>query len=260
MPYAGKLPPMDQMRLFNKAGSQCQWLGDYETAVAYHQRALTLARQTGDQTFLAHTLHFLGNAAGRQGDYETARTTLEESLVYHRTLPDIAPAQLMTLLNNLGIVYRRLGNYERATELLQETLIMREATGDDIGKASVLSNLGNLAILQGDLVRARVLFGQSLRLRQEVHDRLGLATVLSHMADLALQEKQWLRSVRLYAASQRQFAQLQVPMTADALADYERNREQLRAALDEFAFAQAEAAGAAMSLDEAVAYTLTDSP
>ncbi len=260
MTFADQLSPAEQIRLFNKAGSVCQWLGDYETAVTHHQRALTLARQTNDQTSLAHTLHFLGNSAGRQGDYETARTRLEESLVYHRTLPDIIPAQIMILLNNLAIVYRRLGDYDRAAALLQETLAMREQVGDTIGQSSVLANLGGLAVLQGDLVRAQTLFRQSLQIRLEINDRLGLINSLHQMAELAQAQKLFVRSVTLFAAGVRQRELLQVSMTADTQADYDRDIEQLRTVLETAVFVQAWAKGTAMTLDEAVTYALTDPP
>lgn len=260
MAFADHLSPADQIRLFNKAGNVCQWLGDYETAVTHHQRALTLARQAKDQTWLAHTLHFLGNAAGRQGDYETARITLEESLTYHRALPDIIPAQIMILLNNLAIVYRRLGDYDRAAALLQETLAMREQVGDMIGQSSALANLGGLSILQGDLARAQALFRQSLQIRLEINDRLGLINSLHQMAELALAQEQFIRSVTLFAAGVRQRELLQVPMTADSQADYERNTERLRTVLDNDAFTRAWETGSAMTLDEAVTCALADPP
>lgn len=260
VPFADHLLPTDRMRLFNKAGNVCQWLGDYETAVTHHQHALTLARQTNDQASLAHTLHFLGNVAGRQGDYETARTTLEESLVYHRTLPDILPVQIMSLLNNLAIVYRRLGDYAQAADLLQETLAIREQAGDMIGRSSVLSNLGGLAVLQADLARAQTLFRQSLQIRLEVNDRLGLVNSLYQMAELALVQEQFVRSATLFAAGVRQRELLQVPMTADTQADYDRDMERLRTVLETAVFTQAWEKGAAMTLDEATAYAVTDPP
>jgi predicted ATPase/DNA-binding SARP family transcriptional activator len=260
VPFADHLSPTDRMRLFNKAGNVCQWLGDYETAVTHHRHALTLARQTNDQASLAHTLHFLGNVAGRQGDYETARTTLEESLVYHRTLPDILPVQIMSLLNNLAIVYRRLGDYAQAADLLQETLAIREQAGDMIGRSSVLSNLGGLAVLQADLARAQTLFRQSLQIRLEINDRLGLVNSLHQMAELALVQEQFVRSVTLFAAGVRQRELLQVPMTADTQADYDRDMERLRTVLETAVFAQAWETGAAMTLDEAAAYAVTDPP
>ena len=78
--YYDLLPIPEQIRLFNKAGGAAQWTGNHEAAFTHHQSALQLAQRIESDTAVAHTLHFLGTAVGRQGDYAKAQQLLEQSL------------------------------------------------------------------------------------------------------------------------------------------------------------------------------------
>jgi tetratricopeptide (TPR) repeat protein len=250
--YHRHMPIPMQIQVLNKAGSIAQWQGDYDQANEWHQIALALARQIQDNKLLGYTLHFLGNIAGRQGDYEAARVLLSESLGHYRHEPGFTAGQLNPLLNNLAIVHKRLGDLETAEKLLGEAITLRRATNDLLGLAANLNNLANIVLSRGDRERARALFSESLSLSQQTQDHPSLVYSIGHVADLCAVEGQPQLAVRFYAAVTTQRRYLNLPATAEVQADQERFMAQILNQLSEAEFNRLWAAGEKLSLDEAV--------
>lgn len=257
--YLPVLPASLQAALLNELGNTAQVQGDYATAEDCHRQALTLARELQDLSLIAYTLHFLAYAAGRQGQYIEAKTLFQESLALHRQLPETTPLQLTTLLNNLAIVHRRLDEYDEAIALLQETLAVKRAIGDRLGLPSPLSNLGNLFILQGKLAEATTYLREALELRQEIQDRQGLLYSLNQMAALATAQKQYDRAATLYAAADARHQDMGISRTADDAEDQQRDMDIVRQQINAAILQECEAAGARMTLADAVAYALQTS-
>lgn len=257
MSYLPDLSPDLQIVLLNEMGNVAQIQGDYVTAGETHRQALELARQLQDDTLIAHTLHFLAYAAGRQGQYEASRQLFQESLALHRRLPDIAPIQLTTLLNNLAIVHKRLGEYDEAIALLQETLNVKREIGDQIGLPASLSNLGNLLVLQGKLAEAETYLREALERRQRLQDRQGMLYSVNQAAGLAAAQERYGRATTLYAAADALHQTMAISRTADGENDQRQDMEQVRRHLDAATLAQCQASGARMTLEEAVAYALS---
>jgi predicted ATPase/DNA-binding SARP family transcriptional activator len=252
------LPTSLQILLLNETGNAAQVQGDYVAAENYHQQALTLAQQTDDGLQIAHSLHFLAYAAGRQGRYAEAKKLFLESLARHRQLPAITPLQLTTVLNNLAIVHKRLGEYDEAITLLQETLTIKQAIGDQLGLPAALSNLGNLLILQGNHAAAAGYLRQALVLRQQIEDRSGLLFSIDQIAALLTAQERYGPAAILYGAAEALHQALAVSLTADGQADQQRDLERIRGCLSAAELAQQQGRGAQMMLEEAAAYALAE--
>lgn len=252
---AASLQPDTHVKMLNQAGWEAQSQGDYAAADAYHEQALALARQMNDPFSLAHTLHFLGASAGRQSDFERAAALLSESLTLHRQDPTLT-TRIPALLNNLAIVYKRLGDYEQARSLLENGLAEVRQSGDKVSTATALANLGNIYTLQGNLAQAAAVHRESLTLRHTVGDQRGLASSLTSLAELAVATGDYVRAARLHGVAERLRQELDLPLTAVAQEDMERDRAAIQAAIGETATAAAWAEGKAMPLDQAIAYAL----
>lgn len=250
--YRQQLPTSQQIRLLNKSGSCAQWLGKYEQAQVWHEEALQLSRESHDEVSLAHTLHFLGNIFGRQGDYTTSRELLTESLVYHRRLPGITHNQLNPLLNNLAIVERRLGHLDAAVLLLDEVITMRRVNNDLLGLASTLNNLGTLYLFQEHYDEAAALFYESLTISQTTKDQLSLIASIAHVAHWSALQHQHEQAIRLYAAVATQRRLLNAPATADVQADQENYLSQARHQIEQAAYEHAWQAGTQLTLETAL--------
>jgi tetratricopeptide (TPR) repeat protein len=252
---AASLQPTTYVKMLNQTGWEAQAQGDFVAADAYHEQALTLARQMNDLVSLAHTLHFLGASAGRQSDFQRAATLLSESLALHRQ--DVAlKGQIPPLLNNLAIVYKRLGDYEQARSLLENGLAEVRQAGDKVSMATSLANLGNIYTLQQNYMQAAAVHRESLILRHTVGDQRGLASSLTSLAELAVATGDYERAARLHGVAEMLRLELKVPLTAVAQEDLDRDSAAIQAAIGETATAAAWAAGKAMSLEQAIAYAL----
>lgn len=118
--------------------------------------------------------------AYRLGQYEKARTDLEDSLALFRRLEE--PGETAFALYNLGILYYQLGHYPQAEQVLQESLAIRRRLGEKFDVARSLSILGIIARDQGEYAKAEQLLGDSLAAHREVGDLRGTSRCLNLLA------------------------------------------------------------------------------
>jgi hypothetical protein len=117
-------------------------------------------------------------------------------------------------------------------------------------------SLGETALGQGDLAAARGWLAADLRLCDELGDRVTSAWCLAGLGSAAALDEEPERAARLWGAAERLRAALGCRAAPAARATYERAMAQARAQLGDQAFAAAWDAGAALSLDEAIAEAL----
>jgi len=130
---------------------------------------------------MARILTYLGNFYRGQGDYEKAKSLLEQSLMIYKTKPhDMRSAKA---LGYLGSVYRDLGDYKKAKVLFEQSLLLYEQYPENhIGHAWALVHLGNIHMILGDYKKAKLLLEQSLTIyKKQSEDYVGVAWVLRHL-------------------------------------------------------------------------------
>ncbi len=245
------LPMPMQVRLLNELGNAHQTMGDFVNGEAAHREALAIARQTEQQSLIAHTLHFLAFTAGRQGHYSEAKQLFNECLPHYRQLPEVTPIQITRLLNNLAIVYKRLGEYGEAIKLLEESLALKRDIDDALGLPASLTNLGNLLILQGNPAAAIDYIHEALKRRQEMQDRQGMLLSLNQMATLAVALGEYGRAATLYTAADSLHQSMAISRAADGEEDKARDMEIIQQQMEPEELAASQAAGKGLSLEEA---------
>jgi ATP/maltotriose-dependent transcriptional regulator MalT len=115
-----------------------------------------------------------------QGEYERARTLLEEAAALSRTSGDS-----WSIANSIWILAQVIsfqGDPARAHELLEESLALSRQEGYKGGIASSLFVSGQVALQQGDTAMARSLLEESLALFKELGDRQNVAQSLGILA------------------------------------------------------------------------------
>ncbi|HEX9438940.1 MAG TPA: tetratricopeptide repeat protein [Roseiflexaceae bacterium] len=230
--------------------------GDNARATTLFEESLALRRERGDTGRIANSLNNLANIAFDQGAYERARTLYEESLALLRELGN--QQGIAMALTNLGGVLSHQGDYARAQELHEERLALFQQLADQSGSANALSNLGRVAYYRGDYVRATTYFTKSLELFRELKDRRGIAECLERLAGVAGARGQAQRAARLCGAAECLHEAINAPVAPADRLYYERIVADVRAQLDETAFATAWAEGRATPLEQAIADALSD--
>jgi tetratricopeptide (TPR) repeat protein len=131
--------------------------GDYTSARAACEEALTVFRALGQPYGLSQALNFLGDLARLQGDYATAAAHYRESLPLARQAG--VRSDIASLLHNLGYVALAQGDTNQAAALFGEGLMLQREIGHQQGIAECLAGCAAVAAAQQQGERAARLFG-----------------------------------------------------------------------------------------------------
>jgi predicted ATPase/DNA-binding CsgD family transcriptional regulator len=158
----------------------------------------------------AKALMGAGTMAYLQGDYQMARSLLEEGLqILHDMegqFKDLGPEEKRVkamLLNSLGNVESEKRAYTVARSLYERSLMIRRELGDKLGISSQLGNLGIMAYEQGDYALARALLEESLVLRRDLGDKRGVANTLGILGNVTYAQGEHLSARDLHEESLR---------------------------------------------------------
>jgi predicted ATPase/class 3 adenylate cyclase len=204
--------------------------GDPARALASSSEGLAIVRQLGDRWGAAMHLGVLGLVALEVGEYEAARSSLEEAAAIRRSTGE--SFGLAHNLNSLGDLERRQNRPEQARQLYQQSLEAFRRVGVLNGEASSLHNLGYAHEALGDHALALGAFQQALALFQQLGDRRGIAECLAGLSGSLLGLGLPHLAARLFGASERLREATAATLSAVNRAEYARNLEALRAALD----------------------------
>jgi tetratricopeptide (TPR) repeat protein len=180
-------------------------------------------------------------------------------------LPSIAlwreldkPFELATALNRLAGALGLIHDNAAAQSAQEECRDIYQSLGYRRGVATAIQNLGRIAFDLGDYARARALFCDSLRIRRELGLQRGFAYSFEFIADVNEIEKHYERAVQLLSAAETLRVRLGAPVEQlNQTANHEALMR-LRAQLGEVVFELEWAKGAAMTLEQVIAYALSE--
>ncbi|WP_019931472.1 tetratricopeptide repeat protein [Nocardia sp. BMG111209] len=177
--YRSRGNVLGEANALNNLGDAREETGDYPAAVAHYQRALALYRRCGDVLGEASTLNNLGTLHEETGDYPAAVGCYEQALALYHDL-DFRLGEANTL-NNLGIVNARTGFSEEAVALHQQALTLYRQLGNRLGEANALTNLGIVRTRTGHYREAVDRHHQALALYHELGSLRGEASTLNNL-------------------------------------------------------------------------------
>jgi predicted ATPase len=216
------------------------------------EQAIRFFKKADQRYFHALAVVHLGNAELGLGNVEQARAYHEEALAEARVIDE--NWLISFALNNLGEVARTQGQFDQARKYYEECESLLRATGDRGDVARFVHNLGYIAQHEEDFELAESLFRKSLAMFRRLGNRRGIAECLAGLAGLKARQGQTEWGALLLSAAE---SLLKITGGAWWPADrveVERNREMIRAALGADEFAEAQKTGAAMNIDQAIAF------
>jgi non-specific serine/threonine protein kinase len=164
------------------AGVLADAQGDLQSARRLMEESLGIWRELGDRRGIAAALKELSMALATQGD-QSWRRLAEESLAIWRELGE--RQEVAMLLTNLGSEAGAHGDYDAARASLEESLRICRELGDNGARAFPLETLGWIAGRQGDYETARSLLEESVRIWRASGYRRWIARALSHLGVVA---------------------------------------------------------------------------
>lgn len=234
------------------------WQGDLDEGEEWAGRLLELSRQAGLEHGVSLAIHMFGIAASMQGDHDRARALHEESLVHARRQDDGWLLSVAT--NNLGSMYMEEGDFERAAELFEESLAIGEARGDLDRRARALTNLGYAAHGLGEGARAHELLRRGLAAAEEIGLVESQLWALFGIASYEAEAGDALAAARLLGRAKELQSDLRAGRDDLAEEVERRTLARLHDALGRERLASELAAGAALSLEDAIDLALGRQP
>ncbi|MEU5030252.1 AfsR/SARP family transcriptional regulator [Streptomyces milbemycinicus] len=154
--------------------------GHYPLAAETGERALDIARSTGDEEAEAESYRVLGVLHWHLGENQTAVTLHQRALAINMkagSLWDQARCR-----NNIAISLLALGEIDRALDHFRSAISGFRSAGDQSGLIRTLNNLGELYARKGDLTQARDTFEQLLPLTESTGNLYAHAMVRTNLA------------------------------------------------------------------------------
>jgi DNA-binding CsgD family transcriptional regulator len=225
--------------------------GRPEAAVALLERPIRAAEESGSRLAPAWLLSAQAEASAARGDPD-AGPQLDRAAGLALEVGDpytIAPAALAAARHHL-----RTGDLDRAGGYLDQARDAGAFLGSPWVEAAVVEGRARLAAGRGELDRAEDLHHQALAVRAAHDFALGVVDSLEALAGLAAADESWAEAARLLGAADRRRDGLGYPPDHHASAERAAVAALVHKGLGDDAAAEARSAGAALTIDEAVAY------
>ena len=253
----GAMPDLARSRALFVAAILSFLRGESDRAAAFATESVAAARAAGGRETLAHALGMQGLATLSRGDLDTAEAVLPESLRLFRELGD--PHSVSSGLYGPANLALARGDGDEAMRLLGEG----EALSREAGNWGMLANfLGTQAILkrlEGDDARIGELLRESVEIAGMLRDDYNVVFCATGLAGVAAREGLAERAARLFGAADALSEKTGAGVSWSVLRSLnERDLTSTREMLDPEAFEAAWAEGRAMTLEQAVAYALSE--
>nr|XP_058969439.1 tetratricopeptide repeat protein 28-like [Pocillopora verrucosa] len=152
-------------------GNAYQGLGEFKTAIKYHQRDLEIAKEVGDKAGEGASYGNLGNAYDSLGEFKTAIKYHQRDLEIAKEVGDKAGEGKS--YGNLGNAYQGLGEFKTAIKYHQRHLEIAKEVGDKAGEGRSYGSLGNAYCSLGEFKTAIKYHQRHLEIAKEVGDKAG---------------------------------------------------------------------------------------
>ena len=180
----------------NNLGNVMAAQGDYAQAKETFTQTLQLMRELGEKRGVAFALNNLGQIAQRLGDYSTASDQIQESLQIKRDLGDRSGIGISLIY--LGEVETYKLNYKEARSLFEQALSLLKEVDDGIGVAIALRHLGELSRYQGRDEEAYTHYSKALVLARENSIKEVITSIVLGLGLLAWRNRKGSEALHLF--------------------------------------------------------------
>ena len=231
------------------------FLGDREVAFATAEEAIALAREVGDKVTLGIALtNMAGVIAVTRGDLKRMRPYAEEGMQLLKET--VSRWQTAMTVFGFALFTAMQGNYAEARSQFETCIPLFTELQDRHRLAMVRSELAHLERRQGHFAQAKPLYRETIQEWQKLGHRAAIAHQLESFAFIAKAQEETERAARLFGAAEILREQISIPMMPTEHLEYDREVNDLRANMDQAAFAKAWAEGRAMTMEQAIAVAL----
>jgi predicted ATPase/DNA-binding XRE family transcriptional regulator len=220
------------------------------------EQALPVARSQGNPQTLAYVLMVFGLVLISEENFAAAQSTLEECITLFQELRDKWGYALAVMsLSNAAF---RKADLATALALNERALTVFRELGDTYFQSVCLWAIGRIRAKLGDWKAGLGEVRESLTLSRRLDSRYEVAAGLLRLVEAEQHLEDPARAVRLFWAARTLYDSIGVRHKRDD-PNLEKRLASCRVALGESAFAEAEAQGRAMTMEQAIEYALKSS-
>ena len=189
-----------KINFLNILGASYHLEVNYEKALDYYFRALSLAIELQDSMHMAQVHNNIGVLNMEVGNYKDAALnhfiTAKELFYANNQQRFYAIA-----LNNIGLVFKELRNYDKASENYYLALDGFEETADENGMAAALTNLAEVYANAKNYGRAFEYLDKAIDLSEATNYTYGLCKSYQTKANIHLKQENFEKAVYYYTKS-----------------------------------------------------------
>ena len=160
----------------NTIGTVNYYLGDYNQALLWYQKALATYQHLDMPTRVATLINNIGLVYSVLSNHNKALEYYFKSLKIQEKNNNKSGAALT--LGNIGIIYFDLGDADKALEYYKKSLEIRLEINDDFGIATCYSNIGNVYENYNDPAKAMEFYFKALNIYEDKNDLNNAATTI----------------------------------------------------------------------------------
>ena len=229
---------------------------DYARKLASLEESLTIYRELGFVSGIIDVLKQLGALAIREGNFQMAHLRLDEGLSILQKHASVL-GNSITMSYDLGDLAYYEGNYGLAQIYYENCLSWAREKYLSFAEAWANARLGYLYTRLGQAENARLYYREALAPYQKGNTRVGVLFTIEGFASLAVCERQWERAIKLFSWASKlreDSGELRPPVEQ---ASVERDLAVIKSQLSEAEFTKFSAEGRAMTMEQAIACSLT---
>jgi ATP/maltotriose-dependent transcriptional regulator MalT len=241
-------------RALNGAGVLASNQEDFETARVVLEESRAIWAELGDSERAGACAHNLASVAMECADYAAAQRLYEEALALQR---GDRVREALTL-SNLGWLHLMQGDYAQARMISVQSAEMYRGMDDELDAVWCNITIGWAILRSGDALAAQAVLAESLtassRTRPQSSDTI--LNCLDGLAAVAAARGDGERALRLAASADHQRRVIGRPASRSQRMLMDSSLQPVREKMNPESAAAAWAAGAALSIDEAINYCL----
>lgn len=160
----------------------------YDSSILLNKQAVALAKEIGNQEYLAKSTFNLGSSYRYAGINDTAITYYEEGKKLFGSSDEGIQAQSNDILQ---VLYSDLGQYDRAIELGEKALAFFRKAGSPNPLAVTLMNLGVSYSSKSLFDKAIPLFKEALQISKQVNNQQVESNIMLNLANIYMQKNDY---------------------------------------------------------------------
>ncbi len=178
---------------FDRIGLQFQYLGNMDSALFYHKKALKYAKLFSENNEeIGISYNKLGILKYYGGEIDSSAYFLGKALDYL-----VQPKYRANTLNNLGLMNKRLGQPAVAIEYFLASIDIYKERKDTMLMVAVSNNIGAMHLALKNQNEALVYHKQALDYANNIHDEFGVAESKMSISAVYSEQKNYEASIPL---------------------------------------------------------------